>query len=234
MSITLNDRQQKLFKLLTEIPPKLDEANRLLESADFSPKEITEIGIKYTDECFCEVGDLADEYNVPHPSAKVLNVHSTYIYDIISLLLEYGLEPNGIYGEENILKNLQYVDNEYLSADVLALLMEKGGDSDIFIGGDNLFEKIDFDIFFDANEQYNRRRYASLVHYWMVLIAYNSYYIKNSDKISVFNEFGSSVKFDLKKLRSHRNYYFGISHIENDFAISIYDRDTLWEVVRIK
>lgn len=40
--------------------------------------------------------------------------------------------------------------------------------------------------------------------------------------------------FSLHKLRNHRNYGFCVIHLENDFAISIYDKATLWEVARIQ
>jgi len=51
---------------------------------------------------------------------------------------------------------------------------------------------------------------------------------------TVYLEYNSSKTFDWDNLKNHRNYYYGITHLENDFAISIYDKDTLWEVARIK
>ena len=47
-------------------------------------------------------------------------------------------------------------------------------------------------------------------------------------------EYNSDEVFSLHKLRNHRNYGFCVMHPGNDFAISIYDKATLWEVARIQ
>ncbi|MBP3483483.1 MAG: hypothetical protein J6K00_00080 [Oscillospiraceae bacterium] len=231
MIISLEAKEKALLEFLTTIPPNMDAAERFLRTTVLTASEVTRVAIVYADECFCEAGDLAMENNEPHSAEIVPDLHSTYIYDVMKLLLQFGLEPNGIYEECNIMDSLKYVDNEFLAADTLALLLEHGGDPSLFVDVEPFFQALDFDVFFDAIEQYDRQRYASLVHCWMVAIGYGARC--GAGKMQSFKEYESPEFFDFQKLRSHRNYYFGLSHVDKDFALSIYDKDTLWEVARI-
>lgn len=232
MHIKLSEKEQKLLSMLTMIPPNFEAAAQLLAAEKFTTDEVTRVAIEYSDECFCEVDDFESENNISRSKGVVPNLHSTYIVDVIRFLLQYGLDPNGIHEDCNIMDSLHYVDNEFLAADALALLLEHGGNHDLVVDGEELFSSTDFDVFFDAIEQYGRQKYASFVHYWMVMIGYGARC--SEDKMQVFKEYDSSECFRFDKLKNHRNYYFGITHLENDFAISIYDKDTLWEVARIK
>jgi len=53
-----------------------------------------------------------------------------------------------------------------------------------------------------------------------------------SSGIKVFREYNSDALFDLKKLKDHRNYYYGLSCENGDRVIHIYDKKTFWEVAR--
>lgn len=130
---------------------------------------------------------------------------------------------------------LRWVNNEFVAADTLALLLEHGGETDLcYDECMDMFIEHDWEVFFAALNCQNRTWFAVIVYLWMVMLGYGARYKKDQDFIEVFNEFDSDAVFDLEKLKNFRNYYFGITHIENDYAISIYDKATLWEVVRIK
>ena len=230
--IDLSEREQKLFNHLMAIPPDLDRAESDLQAEKLSCDEVTRVGIAYVQDCYFEVVDYAQEHGIPQPTEVLPNLHSSYIPDIIKFLLLHGLYPNGVYEDDNIMDSLRFIDNELLAADALALLLEHGGETDLMIPGEKLFEATDFEVFFAAVEMGNRQLFASIVHCWMVLIGYGARC--DEDKMQAFREYNSSETFDWDKLKNHRNYYFGITHLENDFAISIYDKDTLWEVARIK
>lgn len=233
MHIGLNAREQGLLELLTVIPPDTDGAERYLQEKHLSCGEITRAALEYAGCCYCEVGDLAHEQKILHPENKIPGLHSTYILDVLRLLLRYGLEPNGAYAGCNIMDSMRFLDNELLAADALALLLEHGGKADMRIPGEEetLFQTMDFDVFFGAVEQYDRQQYAAIVHCWMVLLGYGAR--NGEEKMQVFREYDCAKEFDLRKLKEHRKYYFGVSHTQSGFAISIYDKDTLWEVARI-
>ena len=230
----LNEQEKKLLDFLIAIPPDMDGASHYLQTQNLAPSEITRVSIEYADYCFCDAGDYAYQHGISHPHEVIPNLNSTYILDVIKLMLQHGLNPNAIFDGYNIMDWIKFVDNEFLAADTLALLLEHGGDANLMLPseGETLFEAVNFDVFFGAIEQYDRQRYASLVHCWLVLIGYGARCSKGS--VQVFKEYDSSNFFDLQKLKSHRNYSFGMTHLENDFAISIYDKETLWEVVRIR
>jgi len=168
------------------------------------------------------------------PDGIIPGLHSSYVYDVIKLLLPYGLDPNAIVENDgrryNLMDMLRFVDNEYVAADTMALLLEHGGDPDLEVDGEQIFQSVDFDIWFGAVEQEIRWRYDSWVHLWMVLLAYSK---KAKERpIQVYREYGSREMFDLKKLKNHRNYYYGIAFENGDPWISIYDKETYWLVAK--
>lgn len=230
MHIELSEQEQKLFGMLTTLPPSFESAAHFLATEKFTSDEVTRVAIEYVDECFCEVSDLTLINATPRSKEVVPDLHSTYIVDVIKFLLPHGMDPNGIHEDCNIMDGLKYVDNEFLAADAMALLLEHGGNVNLVIDGEELFRSINFDIFFDAVEQYDRHHYASLVHLWMVLIGYGAR--MDTKAFRVFKEFDSAEYFDLNKLKKHRNYYFGLSRPEKYLIVHIFDKDTLWEVAR--
>jgi hypothetical protein len=168
-----------------------------------------------------------------HTAAVMDNLHSTHIVDIINFLLKHGLDPNEIYEDDNIMNSIKYIDNEYLAADALTLLLGKGGKTDLVIPGEcgDLFSSTDFDVWFDVTDQRDRQRFDALTHYWMALIGYGAKYAE--DYIEIFSESHYGKSFNIKTLRNHRDYSFGVTHFGNKFAISIFDKSTLWEVARV-
>ena len=236
MDLPLNDKSQQLLDALMTIPPDLATAKKLLQQECFSSDEVTKVAMRYADECFL---DIADKFRTDPddrisfsgfmpPAGVIPGLHSTYVYDVVKFLLDYGLDPNSIIDEDNIMEMLLYVDNEYVAADTIALLLEHGGDPNQIIDGESVFQQIDFGIWFDAVELYIRWRYDAWVHTWMVLLAYGC----EDPGIKVFREYNSDTLFDLKKLRYHRNYYFGLSYEDQERVIHIYDKNTFWEVAR--
>ena len=231
--INLNEKEKKLCDLLMKIPPAFDEAEKLLVGEKYSSDEVTKVAIEYAEDCMCDAGDYTYFNNLPDSEEIVDGLHSTYIYEVIKFLLKYGLEVNEVYDNSNIMFELMYIDNEYLAADAIALLLENGADINVWCDGDRLFDYVDFDVFFDAVEQEGRMRYASWVHCWMVMMGYGGWKKYRTDNIKVFKEYNSPEIFSIEKLKNHRNYYFGLSYEGARTVMHIYDKNTLWEVARI-
>lgn len=231
--IKLSEREQKLLNQLMTIPPDLERAESDLQAEKFSCDEVTRVGIVYVQGCHFEVADYAQKHGIQQPTEILPNLLSSHILDVVKLLLQHGLNPNGVHEDDNIMDSLKFIDNELLAADALALLLEHGGETDLMIPGEGeLFEATDFDIFYAAGGMMNRQTFRSIVHCWMVMIGYGARC--GESRMQAFREYDSSKTFDWDNLKSHRNYYFGITRLENDLAISIYDKDTMWEVARIK
>ena len=128
--------------------------------------------------------------------------------------------------------SLKYIDNEYVAADTMALLMEHGGDPNLMVNNEDLFRHIDFDVWFDTVEQYMRWRFDALVHILMVLLAYGGKIEGAPPSVQVFRGYDSDSIFDLQKLKDHRNHYVGLSTLNDRRTIHIYDKKTFWEVAR--
>ena len=104
------------------------------------------------------------------------------------------------------------------------------------IGIETVFECIDEDIWFGAIEQEIRWRYDAWVHVWMVLLAYGGEIPGKGPMVETFREYGNYMtdeKFDLKKLRDHREYYFGLTKDNYEYVLHIFDKRTFGEVARM-
>lgn len=236
MSIeNLNQREQAVLNLLMQIPPDISAAENYLESAKLTKRELSVVANYYVDEAMWDTDGYDDA-----PGVSVPDFHSTYLYEVMKLLLKFGLDPNDEVGTDNVMYNLQDCANGYLAADTPGLLLEHGGDPNIVLKSDDtsLFHLIGFDAFFGAYEQRIRARYDAFIHYWMVLLGYNAKCAGESYNIRCFEalepeELDSIGIFNLCELRNHRNFYFGLS-LENGYrTFHIYDKRTLWEVVSI-
>ena len=244
MKQSLAKKSQKLFELLMQLPPDFAAAEALLKQDDFSPEEVTKVAICYAEESAMDIADTfctsRDDcisfFGVMPPDGVIPGLHSTYVYEVVQFLLPFGLQPNGVYSdgsdEYNIMDSLKYIENEYVAADTMALLMEYGGDPNLVVDHENLFRYIDFYVWFDTVEQYMRWRFDALVHIWMVLLAYGGKIEDKAPAVQVFNEYDSDELFDLRKLKDHRNYYVGLSTLNNQRTIHIFDKKTFWEVAR--
>ena len=129
--------------------------------------DLSIVGLAFVDNCWGEYID-SDKYNADEEYIG----HDKYVYMIVELLLKYGLDPNAIYSSENIMLSLKYIRFDYAVADTLKLLIEHGGDINLYIDGERLFDIFDFDVIFDAVELYDRRAFNALAHCWMVMVGY--------------------------------------------------------------
>ena len=101
--IELSQKGAQLFDLLMQIPPDLDNARSLLQLGACNPDDVNRVALRFAEECWDEgvypwdtapnrstaIGDYYWEEARPIP-----NLHSSHLYEVIELLLEYGLDPN--------------------------------------------------------------------------------------------------------------------------------------------
>lgn len=215
-----------LFKRMMQLPPDLPGLKKELARGTYTAEDVTRAAIQYLDNC-SEEQPAAGGRHMPLGSPER---HSTYVFELIQLLLQYGLEPNAVYDDSNVLWELQYVDNGYIAADTLALLLEHGGRVDLELDGEELFSDLDFSVMLDAFNQNDRQRYDGLVHLWFVCLGYGGTPKNGTAAVETFRG------FDLRNLRDHRRFTFGLSWVPGrgeNWSLHIFDRDTLWEVARL-
>lgn len=224
----MTERAKLLSSLLLAIPPNFSDAEAFCRQS-ITPYELTQVALQYADHCFWEVRDTLGSY----PLEIAPNLHSTYLLDVISLLLQFGLDPNAILDHDNIMHVMKHVDNELIGADTLALLLEHGGDPNLRIDDDSLFLDVDFDVFFGTLNQYNRSLLTSLVHCWMVTLGYGGKYLCDG-VVTLMQEFETGKLFDLSRLKKHRKFFFGFSVEKSEIILHIYNKTTLCEVAAIR
>lgn len=245
MEFPMNTGEQILLEQLLEIPPNFSAARNTIQEKNLNGESITKVAIQYAYECnfnahdyFVEKDPEMDMQKLDVFRESVPGLHSTYICDVIRFLLEFGLDPNGIipseFGNYNIMQELFFVDNEYLGADALALLLEHGGDPNLEIDGDSLFTDIAFDIWFGSVEQETRWLYDIWVHYWMVLVAFGGRYEGDTPWPKTFEQYDENgiygKAFDVEELKNHRNFTFGLSFEDESRTLHIFNKKTFWKV----
>ena len=157
---------EKIKKIFDEKPVAMDEIRSLLSSREFTKEELAEIANYFTDHCFCE---YRDALNPEIDEITLENMSSNYIIDAISLLLEFGLDPNVIVNDENALDNAQWIDAPDVGATVMRMLLENGGDPNLWIPTEpeTLFEYVAFKVSYDECAEY-----FNIFQCWLVLMAY--------------------------------------------------------------
>ena len=237
----LTANAQLLFGKLMQIPPNMQEICALLETGHFSSDDVSRAAVAFSNACVDEsldhVINREHVWEYQSRSAEVVKgEHSTFLFEIVKLLLEYGLDPNAVYEDENIMCDLRFIENEYVAADTMALLLEHGGDLDLEVDGDSVFSDIDFAVIFDAVEQSDRRRYDALVHVWFVCLGYGGRLKDGKAGLELYKDRNSGEIFELSKLKNHRNYSFGLTNVPchgEQWSLHIFDKQTMWEVVRL-
>ena len=157
----------KAKKLFASIPPKWEEIKAILSASGFTSEDLARIAIDLTDNCFCEYRDALSE-DIAEVSLESL--HSGYLLDSLQLLVDYGLDPNTIVGDENAMWNTQWIDAPNVGASALRLLLENGGNPNHILPteSETLFEAVAFDVSYD---EYTHE-WLHKVQCWLVLMAY--------------------------------------------------------------
>lgn len=244
MELELTERSQELLELLITIPPQLDIAKKYLETNQLTADEVTRVANIYADKCFRDYDEyLYDNWpedctlrDLPLPEGIAQGILSAHLCEVIEFLLRYGLDPNAVYIVDgdvyNIMRLISFIDNEYIAADAMVLLLEAGGDPNLVVEFETIYECVSDDVWFGALEQELRWRYDNWIHVWMVMLAYGGTPRGKKSPLEVFREYYSNDLFEIKKLKNHRDYYYGISMENHEPVIHIYDKRTLWEVAR--
>ena len=245
MKLPLNTDEQVLLNQLLEIPPNFSVARQTIQEKKLISESMTKVAIRYVDKCRFDVDEyLSEKYHTMDLrkldvlQESIPGLHSTYICEVMRFLLEFGLDPNDIFrsehGNYNVMQDLFLVENEYLGVDALSLLLEHGGDPNLEIDGESIFMDTAFDIWFDSVEQEARWVYDICVHRWMVLIGFGGKCSGDHKWPKTFEQYDENghygKPFDIKELKDHRNFTFGLSFEDESRTLHIFDKRTFWKV----
>jgi len=217
-------KTEYLLSMLMQLPPSLDDIEKELQVTEYTAEEVTLAACKFADNCFLECRDFEEEFK-RKPSKE--EVHSSYIYEICKLLLKYGLNPNLIIDDTNIMYELRYVDYEYIAAETLKLMLENNGKVDIDDGDEPLFLSLDFDIVFDVIELKNKELFDKEFKFWILMIGYGATIKDNKCPINVVNG------YSIEEFKDFKNFTYEIEFLEEDWTMHIIDIRTNKEVATL-
>lgn len=233
----LSEREHSIFTML--FTKKFDLRFFCDELRKMQPEieEINKAAYEYIDSCIGNIEGMPNEM-LRDNEIMIQGYESSHMLEAVKELLKYGLDPNKIYSEKdkrgyyeefNIMRELSYVDNGYVAADTLALLLDHGGNPNLILNGESLLRNINFDISFDRLNLKNRFWYDAKVHYWMVLIGYGAKLENGKESIEPCGN------FDISNLKNHRQYYYKVINyesIKDGAELCFFDKKTNMEVVR--
>ena len=243
---------QPLLDALLQIPPDFNYVDQQIEAKQISPRLVTKLGYDYVSALHIEScnerqsGDKIDDSTWEEISL-IPGKHSSYLYEVMDMLLEFGLDPNYYETGDNgyfLMDRITCISNGFAAPDTLALLLEHGGDSNTVVDGWNLYDHVFNNLSFSiCTDDYDRRTHwynQSLAHCWFVLLGYGCCGSQDHGQPLEFRVRDSSGKdgyFDLENLKKHKNYTIALTHAEaggGSTGLSIVDKRTCWEVARLR
>ena len=173
----------QIKELFEQTPSDLEKIRKLLGSRKFEKEELAELAVAFTDNCFCEYHDALDP---KIDSVTIENMHSHCVVDAIRLLLEFGLDPNIIVNDDNVLWNAMWIDAPNVAASVMRLLLENGGNPNHLIPAEDetIFEYIADKVSYD---EYTHE-YFHTVQCWLLLMAYGACWRDGNIPITMLGE----------------------------------------------
>jgi len=184
----------KAKELFAAIPPDWETIRRMLAESDFTKEELALIAVDAAESCFCE---YSDALNPEVEDITVDTMHSSYLVESLRILLDYGLDPNIVVDDENVMWQAQWIDAPNVGPAALRLLLENGGNPNHLIPaeGESLFDYIAFKVSYDEY----MHEYFHTVQFWLVLMAYGGCWRNGSipltmlgdNKVEIFKAFES-------------------------------------------
>ena len=224
----------RLLAMLEMLPPDLSMIKDYLDSTTLSPPKLASTVIRFiTEDCQFE----GDQEKPPE------QLHSTYLLNLIELLLDHGLDPNEAFEDYSVMDSLDLVDTGYVAADTMDLLLQKGGNLYQECDGETLFDRIEFNVIFDAINQENRDRYDQLIHLWLVMIGHGAKSLSSDGERKELVQFFKPPHYDapceqftVGSFRNHRDFSWALTHVPGhgeNWSLHIIDKSTGWEVLRL-
>ena len=217
----------QIKEIFEQEPSNLGKIREFLNSREFTKEELAELAIAFTDNCFCEYHDALEP---EIESVTIENMHSNYVVKAIEVLLEFGLDPNTILDNDNVLWSAMWIDAPNVAASVMRLLLENGGDPNHFIPAENetLFEYIAFKVSYD---EYTHD-YFHTVQCWLLLMAYGACWrngeipitMLGKQSVEIFKEF-EQFDYEIEPLPQEPGKY-------GCWIMHIFNIHTLEEVAR--
>ena len=223
MEIDIDDG---LYWLCARTDADLKAIEEYIDTNEVSPERITRVATMLVERFAFEEQDFIMEHErEPMPHELII----TGWVELFDLFISKGLDPNLIVRESerlryNIMHELFYMRNGNISLPILKKLLEIGGDPNLMLDDETLFDGVDFDIVFGAVEQEDRGFYATWVMFWLLLLGYGGRLSNGTPPITMKNGYTYDV------FKDYERFDFDFEVTDNDWFIHVYFKDSREEV----
>ena len=176
MFFQLSEKEQGLLGICARTDIDLGAVESYIQQRALDGVEITRVALELLDQYQFEIEDYVWE-NEKEPCPEELV--STNWVALFDLLLRLGLQPNLVLQDDehracwNVMENFLFVANGDIAPRIMRMMMEHGGDPNLEISDESLFEKLDSDIWFDMVEMQEMMwKFDIEFKIWLVLISY--------------------------------------------------------------
>ncbi len=225
-----------VISYLKRTPPSFDQAELWLFKDHGTAEEVSVAAFDY-------LGELLTDDSVGKNYKECLPLSmrpSRYTYDVMEFFLRFNLDPNFITDEKSLMHRICNINNEFIAADTLKLLLENGGDPFVLSGNRPLYDILDSYVRskvcnlsltdFDSPEVQSR------LHCWMVLTGFCGQALYERYDPSSFRMHFSNEMFKLKELKNHHSFRAEATQSAeryNKLSVRIVSIRTGKEVIRI-
>jgi len=218
-----------LVALCVAKQPNVEAVDTYIFANQLTAEEVTYAAIKVCEKAEFEISEYI--YRFEHwPSKKELLTNNwVALFDVF---IGHGLDANMVFpadgpDEENIMWSLHTIQNGDIAPTILRNLLEKNGDPNTKVMGDNFFQDIDWDLLWDVREGTDQWLFDIHFHIWLVLMGFGGYINDHQCPVKMAEGYEQSIFKEFEK--------FGctIEHRKQDWTMHIFYKETGIEVATL-
>lgn len=212
---------EELYQACCELPCDLGKVRHLLETNSYTPTQLMQTSIQFSDdECWAKEENLSTGNERESQKGEL---HVQHLYDLLKLFLEFGLDPNEIADDENIMSSLCYLYSPE-APKCMYLLLEHGGNPNLMLEDFSICGwqsvRVDFGIGEYGPDAYNEQIYT-----WFVMLGYGGRATNGETLVEM--KHGHEVE----ELRMYEQISYTIEHLpDGKWVMHIIRKDTGEEI----
>lgn len=215
----ISEKTKELIEICTKKPADIAEIKSNIQTNNLTTEEITRSAIKLCDKYGCAKMEFIYHNNRQPLPEELPTFRFEEIFDVF---IEAGIDINLIICDngtdnENLIDELQYIDDGYLSARILRKLLTKYGKPDFEIDNHNIAFNVCENFIFDANNRlYSDAMAEDIVfRFILVLLGFGCY-----DRLRMQNGCKTEI------LRDFENFSYKVISDDNSVALHITENKT--------